>query len=212
MGWLEVSLGLFGGPVTTASLWHHYGAVVNLTLKDVPAELPRKHKRRADENHRSLNWVVIDIQKRVVNPKPCNVEELLAEARRLRESVLGPLITDSFLREAKDLGAPMIVVDTNVICYLLLTGPDTGLGELARQRDEWCAPILWGSEFRSALAVLVRRGLLTVTQARQRMELAERLLWGREMSVRSIAVFDGIARSNRSAHDCEFVALASAWD
>jgi plasmid stability protein len=77
---------------------------MNLTLKDVPAELHRKLKRRAEQNHRSLNLEVIDILERVVDPKPVNVEELLAEARQLRESVPDLLITDPLLRKAKDWG------------------------------------------------------------------------------------------------------------
>lgn len=40
------------------------------------------------------------------------------------------------------------------------------------------------------------------------MEIAERLLWGREFTVRSPAVLDCVAHSQRSAYDCEFVALA----
>ena len=77
---------------------------MNLILEDVSAELYRRLERRAEEKHRSLNAEVLDILTQVLNPKPVNVEELLAEVRRLRESVPVPLITDLFLREAKDWG------------------------------------------------------------------------------------------------------------
>ena len=102
----------------------------------------------------------------------------------------------------------MIVVDTNLIAHLHLRGPDSDLAEAARAKEEWCSPVLWRSEFRNVLALHVRRQLLTVQQARERMDNAEKLLWGSELTVRSATVFDCVARSNRSAYDCEFVALA----
>ncbi|HAV65104.1 MAG TPA: VapC toxin family PIN domain ribonuclease [Verrucomicrobiales bacterium] len=102
----------------------------------------------------------------------------------------------------------MIVIDTNLIAYLHLPGPFSDLAEAARLKEEWCSPVLWRSEFRNVLANHVRRGLLSISQARERMENAEKLLWGRELTVRSSTVFDCVAKSNRSAYDCEFVALA----
>lgn len=49
---------------------------------------------------------------------------------------------------------------------------------------------------------------MTLEDARRQHEAAERLLWGREFTVPSNAVFDCVSRSQRSAYDCEFVALA----
>jgi predicted nucleic acid-binding protein len=41
----------------------------------------------------------------------------------------------------------MIVVDTNVITYLLIAGDFTDLAEQAFRKDgEWHAPLLWKSE------------------------------------------------------------------
>lgn len=102
----------------------------------------------------------------------------------------------------------MIVVDTNVISYLLIAGRFTSEAEQAARKDQWCAPLLWRSEFRNVLAFYLRRNALTLENARQRMDAADRLLWGREFTVRSSTVFDCIAQSKRSAYDCEFVALA----
>ena len=102
----------------------------------------------------------------------------------------------------------MIVVDTNVISYLLIDGPLTPLAEQAARKDQWCAPILWRSEFRNVLAFYFRKNALTLADARAQMDAAERLLGGREFTVRSTLVFDCVGRSKRSAYDCEFVALA----
>lgn len=102
----------------------------------------------------------------------------------------------------------MIVVDTNVISYLMIPGVFTPLAERAARMDQWCAPLLWRSEFRNVATMYFRRNLMSLEDARRQTEAAERLLWGREFSVRSSAVFDCVSRSERSAYDCEFVALA----
>ena len=102
----------------------------------------------------------------------------------------------------------MIVVDTNVISYLLIPSPLTTAAVSARRRDDWCAPLLWRSEFRSVLALRMRHHALSRQAAGELISLAERLLWGREFSVRSATVLDCVSRSTRSAYDCEFVALA----
>ncbi|MBM3837813.1 MAG: type II toxin-antitoxin system VapC family toxin [Verrucomicrobia bacterium] len=102
----------------------------------------------------------------------------------------------------------MIVVDTSVISYFLIPGPLHDAACAAARKDEWCAPILWRSEFRNVLSIYVRHQRLPIDEARGLMRLAENLLWGREFTVRSSTVLDCISRSHRSAYDCEFVALA----
>ena len=60
----------------------------------------------------------------------------------------------------------MIVVDTNVVAYLLLPGQRTATAErLLRFDAEWCAPLLWRSEFRSVLSGWLRRGRLDLATA-----------------------------------------------
>ena len=102
----------------------------------------------------------------------------------------------------------MIVVDTNVISYLLIPGSLTSLAQQAARQDSWCAPLLWRSELRNVLTIYIRQKGLPVTEAVALMSIAERLLWGREFAVRSDNVLECVARSRRSAYDCEFVALA----
>ena len=75
----------------------------------------------------------------------------------------------------------MIVVDTNLIAYLFIGSPKTALAENAfRKEPEWCAPLLWRSEFRNILAVYMRRGYLTHQSALQLTHEAELLLGGAE--------------------------------
>lgn len=103
----------------------------------------------------------------------------------------------------------MIVVDTNIIAYLLLTGECSLEAEKAFRLDPvWAAPLLWRSELRSVLALYIRKFSLTIGQAGAVMDRADALLGGREYGISSRSIFDLVARSRCSAYDCEFVALA----
>ena len=103
----------------------------------------------------------------------------------------------------------MIVVDTNIIAYLILPGEQTQLVEQVLAKDNrWLVPPLWKSEFRNVLALYLRQEQVTIDQARAIMTRAERLFARSEYPVTSEAVFSLVNRSNCSAYDCEFVALA----
>jgi len=103
----------------------------------------------------------------------------------------------------------LIVVDTNIVAYLLLPGPWTGAAEALLEREPtWAAPPLWRSELRNILAGYMRRGTLSLEQALGVQEAAQDLLSGHEIDVRSSAVLELVAQSQCSAYDCEFVALA----
>ena len=103
----------------------------------------------------------------------------------------------------------MIVVDTNIIAYLFITGERSGQAERVLLKDaEWAAPFLWRSEFRNVLALYLRQKLLTVEDAYSILHEAETLLFGREYAVDSEPVLRLAAASHCSAYDCEFVAVA----
>lgn len=103
----------------------------------------------------------------------------------------------------------MIVVDTNVIAYLLIDGEHTAASRRVFAHDpEWCAPLLWRSELRNVLALYLRRGSMTLEQATALQEAAEGLLARREYIPRSRDVLALAAASGRSVYDCEFVATA----
>lgn len=107
----------------------------------------------------------------------------------------------------------MIVVDTNVVAYLYLPGGHTAGAERLLERDPvWAAPPLWRSEFRSVLAGYLRRGTLTLDQARLLQAEAENMMAAHEHEVDSAAVLALVAGSDCSAYDCEFAALAQALD
>jgi predicted nucleic acid-binding protein len=107
----------------------------------------------------------------------------------------------------------MIVVDTNIIAYLMLPGDWTAAAEtLLESEPTWVGPPLWKSEFRNILAGYMRRGTLSLEQARQIQTEAEDLLAGHEINPESKAILQLVARSQCSAYDCEFVALAQQLD
>jgi predicted nucleic acid-binding protein len=103
----------------------------------------------------------------------------------------------------------VIVADTNVIAYLWLPSVDTARAErLVRRDPEWCAPLLWRSEFRNVLTGYVRRGRVALGDAIQIAEAAQQHLRGREYEVPSERVLEAAVASRCSAYDCEFVVLA----
>ncbi|MGH7719073.1 MAG: type II toxin-antitoxin system VapC family toxin [Gemmatimonadaceae bacterium] len=105
----------------------------------------------------------------------------------------------------------MIVVDTNVVAYLLLPGQQTAAARAVLARDAaWAAPLLWRSEFRNVLALYLRQRHLSLAQAIELQATGEALLAGREYAVDSGDVLTLAAQSGRSAYDCEFVAVARA--
>jgi len=105
----------------------------------------------------------------------------------------------------------VIVVDMNVIAYLLIDGEHTAASETLLEVDPaWAAPLLWRSEWRNVLAGYIRRGELDRAATLERIAAAEQLLGGREYLPDSARVMELVDSSTCSAYDCEYVALADA--
>jgi len=103
----------------------------------------------------------------------------------------------------------VIVADTNLIAYLLISGDHTSAAEAVIEKEPtWCAPVLWRSEFRNLLALYLRQGQLDLAAAVRLMGEAEALLAPGEFDVASDAVLQVANRCRLSAYDCEFVSLA----
>lgn len=103
----------------------------------------------------------------------------------------------------------MIVVDTNVIAYLLLPSVWTTAAEKLFQNDrDWAMPVLWRSELRNILTGYVRRGALSLESAIEIQHAAQELLSANEFNVDSGTVLHLAQESGCTAYDCEFVALA----
>ena len=75
----------------------------------------------------------------------------------------------------------MIVVDTNILAYLLLASECSVEAERALRKDPvWAAPLLWRSELRNVLTLYMRERGMTAEQAAQVIDTADELLQGRE--------------------------------
>ena len=103
----------------------------------------------------------------------------------------------------------MIVVDTNIVAYLLLPGAWTDSVEKLYEKDsDWSAPVLWKSEFRNVLTLYLRKRIISLEQAMQLQETAEDTIIQNAYCIPSPQVLALAAESACSAYDCEFVALA----
>ncbi len=107
----------------------------------------------------------------------------------------------------------MIVADTNLLIYLVVASDLTRQAEEVYKKDsQWVAPPLWRSEFRNAMAVYTRRGLLGLPDAIEKAAAAEAVMEGQDFQVDSVRVLVLAAESGCTAYDCEFVALAQDLD
>lgn len=107
----------------------------------------------------------------------------------------------------------MIVVDVNVIAYLLIPGRFTTRAEHLLESDPiWAAPRLWRSGLRNILATYVRTGQIELHDALDLFQRAADLIAGEEYEVETPAVLRLCKESGCSAYDCEYVALAEFLD
>ncbi len=83
--------------------WLQNGCVKSLTLKEIPPKLHKALKERASRSGRSLNREAIAILSEAVLTNQVDVETMLDEIRRVRESLPGEL-TDTLLQEGIDRG------------------------------------------------------------------------------------------------------------
>ncbi len=103
----------------------------------------------------------------------------------------------------------MIVVNSNLIAYLYISGDRSNQAEQVYAKDsQWAAPLLWRSEMRNILALYLRKKILTLKDAHQIIEKAMEMMGGSEYEVNSRQVLSLAESSGCSAYDCEYVALA----
>lgn len=107
----------------------------------------------------------------------------------------------------------MIVVDVNVIAYLLIPGKFTASAEhLLETEPVWAAPRLWRSELRNILAAYVRARAMTLDVALELFRHASELIGQDEYEIDTTAVLRLCEAGGCSAYDGEYVALANFLD
>jgi predicted nucleic acid-binding protein len=104
----------------------------------------------------------------------------------------------------------MIVVDTNIIAYLHVSGKFTPLAlQLLEKDSSWITPPLWQSEFRNLLTNYIRHDVMKLEEAIKLMEDALITMQNRDIAPSNNLILALAANSALSAYDCEFVALAN---
>lgn len=105
----------------------------------------------------------------------------------------------------------MIVVDTNIIAYLLIQSEKTSLAQQVYARDrEWIVPALWQHEFLNVLASFVRYGGGDRSMAIGLWQEAVQLLGARQWHVTLTDALLMAVEHEISAYDAQFVVLAQS--
>lgn len=103
----------------------------------------------------------------------------------------------------------MIVVDTNIIAYLLIPNAHTEAVVNLRSMDShWIAPTLWIDEFTNILCTYERNKILPAHNIIEILELSQDLMKDRHFFVpphRTLAV---ARKTGCSGYDSQYIALA----
>lgn len=103
----------------------------------------------------------------------------------------------------------MIVADTTLVSYLLVTGEHTEAARAAWARDrQWVLPSLWRSEYLSVLATSVRARVLHREQASAAWRAGVRLFGRSEREPDGEAVLGAALEYGISAYDAQFIVVA----
>jgi predicted nucleic acid-binding protein len=103
----------------------------------------------------------------------------------------------------------MLLVDTNVVAYLLIDGDYTVAAQELRTRDpDWRSEAFLLVEFTNVLASLIATKRMTLSLGRDFIAKAAALFDGKLGRIPHASVLAIAARYRVSAHDARFLALA----
>jgi predicted nucleic acid-binding protein len=103
----------------------------------------------------------------------------------------------------------MLLVDTNVVAYLLIDGEHTATAQELRTRDpDWRSEAFLLVEFTNVLASLIATQRITLSLARDFLVKAAALFDGKLGRIPHPSVLAISARYRVSAYDARFLALA----
>jgi predicted nucleic acid-binding protein len=107
----------------------------------------------------------------------------------------------------------MIVVDCNVIAYLLIQGEKTSLARSLWKRDNnWWMPTLWLHEFLNILATNERTGNLRLKTCHEILGLALSLFGTKSREVDTAYTLSLAAEHRVTAYDAQYIALAQSMN
>lgn len=103
----------------------------------------------------------------------------------------------------------MIVVDANIIAYLLISGDRTPEAQaLWRFDNDWVVPDLWRDEFLNILSTYVRQGGADLETAKKLWGSAVDLFASKERSANPLLVLELAQQYRLSAYDAQYLAVA----
>lgn len=103
----------------------------------------------------------------------------------------------------------MLVVDTNVVAYLLIDGDHTSAARELRVRDsDWQSEAFLLVEFTNVLAASIAAKRMTPSLAHDFLTNATALLEGQLRVIAHASVLEMAIRQRVTAHDARFLALA----
>jgi|SRR6266513_553638 len=103
----------------------------------------------------------------------------------------------------------MVLVDTNVVAYLLIEGKQTAAAQQLRRRDsDWRSEAFLLVEFTNVLASSIATKRMTLSLAEELLARASALFDGKLGRISHASVLTTAARYRVSAYDARFLALA----
>ena len=104
----------------------------------------------------------------------------------------------------------MLIVDTNVVVYLLIRGDETRAAQELRNRDpDWRSEAFLLVEFKNVLASSIATKKMTLSLAQNLLTTASALFDGKLGRLPHRSVLATAARYRVSAYDARFLALAA---
>ena len=104
----------------------------------------------------------------------------------------------------------MLIVDTNVVVYLLIRGDETRAAQELRSRDpDWRSEAFLLVEFTNVLASSIATKRMTLSLAQDLLAKASALFDGKLGRIPHTSVLASAARHRVSAYDARFLALAA---
>lgn len=80
--------------------------MATITLKNIPGPTYEKLKKRASENHRSINSEVIFLIEKATKSREIDAEQHLVAARKMREKTKNHVLDDTLLNQIRNEGRP----------------------------------------------------------------------------------------------------------
>ena len=107
----------------------------------------------------------------------------------------------------------MLLVDTNIVAYLLIDGDFTEAAQRLRKSDpDWRSEAFLMIEFTNVLAASIAARRMTLPLAEDFLSKADALLEGKLTRVADAAALAIAVRFHVSAYDARFLALADQLD